>query len=86
MVLSPAAQAVLDAAFSAYDDETLYVATGEQHAGKIAAAALRAAADQVVEDEPDYMRDAVPSTDWWDKHDQVRSELLELATELEATP
>ena len=46
-------------------------------------AALRAAADQVVEDEPDYMRDAVPSTDWWDKHDQVRSELLSLATELE---
>jgi hypothetical protein len=49
-------------------------------------AALRAAADQVVEDEPDYMRDAVPSTDWWDKHDLVRSELLDLATELEATP
>jgi hypothetical protein len=43
-VLSLAAQAVLDAAFPAYDDETLYVATGEQHAGKIAAAALRAAA------------------------------------------
>ena len=39
--LSPAAQAVLDAAFPAYDDETLYIATGEQHAGKIAAAALR---------------------------------------------
>jgi hypothetical protein len=63
----------------------LYVATGEQHAGKIAAAALRAAADQVVPDEPDYMRAAVPSTDWWDKHDQVRSELLELATELDPT-
>jgi hypothetical protein len=42
--LSPAAQAVLDAAFPAYDDEHLYVATGEQHAGMIAAAALRAAA------------------------------------------
>jgi hypothetical protein len=49
MVLSPAAQAVLEAAFPAYDDETLYVATGEQHAGKIAAAALRAAADQVID-------------------------------------
>lgn len=47
MTLSPAAQAVLDAAFPAYDDETLYVATGEQHAGLIAAAALRAAADQL---------------------------------------
>jgi len=39
--LSPAAQAVLDAAFRAYDDEILYIATGEQHAGKIATAALR---------------------------------------------
>jgi hypothetical protein len=48
------------------------------------AAALRAAADQVVPDEPDYMRAAVPSTDWWDKHDSIRSELLTLATELEA--
>ena len=46
--LYPAAQAVLDAAFPVYDDEHLYVATGEQHAGMIAAAALRAAADQVV--------------------------------------
>jgi hypothetical protein len=45
--LSPAAQAVLDAAFPVYDeDEHLYVATGEQHAGMIAAAAFRAAADQ----------------------------------------
>jgi hypothetical protein len=43
---------VLDAAFSAYDDETLYVATGEQHAGKIAAAALRAATDQVMPRRP----------------------------------
>jgi hypothetical protein len=38
----------------------------------------------VVPDEPDYMRAAVPSTDWWDKHDSIRSELLTLATELEA--
>ena len=48
------------------------------------AAALRAAADQVVPNEPDYMRAAVPSQDWWDKHDLIRSELLTLATELEA--
>jgi hypothetical protein len=65
MVLSPAAQAVLDA----------YKAGGLD-------AALRAVADQVVPDEPDYMRDAIPSTDWWDKHDQVRSEFLDLAAEL----
>jgi hypothetical protein len=71
--LSPAAQAVLDAFLKAPCDNELSVA-----------AALRAAADQVVPDEPDYMRAAVPSTDWWDKHDQVRSELLTLATELEA--
>jgi hypothetical protein len=47
--LSPAAQAVLDAAFPAYDDETLYIATGEQHAGKIAAAALRAASARMTD-------------------------------------
>jgi hypothetical protein len=45
-------------------------------------AALRAAADQAVPDEPDYMRAAVPSTDWWDKHDLIRSELLTLVAEL----
>jgi hypothetical protein len=71
--LSPAAQAVLDAYIQG-------LATKRRDA---IAAALRAVADQVVPDEPDYMRDAVPSTDWWDKHDQVRSELLSLANELE---
>ena len=71
--LSPAAQAVLDAAGAS--DPGIYATI---------AAALRAAADQVVPDEPDYMRAAVPSTDWWDKHDLIRSELLTLATELEA--
>ncbi len=46
--LSLAAQAVLDAAFPVYDEEEhLYVATGEQHAGMIAAAALRAVAAQL---------------------------------------
>ena len=46
--LSPAAQAVLDAAFFIYEDEMLYVAIGEKFAGKIAAAALKAAADQAI--------------------------------------
>ena len=46
--LSPAAQAVLNKAFSAYDEETLYVSPAEKHAGMVAAAAIRAAADQVV--------------------------------------
>jgi hypothetical protein len=79
--LSPAAQAVLDAVAAAlergYSGPAAY---------DIAAAALRAAADQVVPDEPDYMRAAVPSTDWWDKHDSIRSELLAIANELDPTP
>ena len=46
--LSPAAQAVLDAAFPVYDeDEHLYVVSGEQHAAMIAAAALRALAVRI---------------------------------------
>jgi hypothetical protein len=77
MVLSPAAQAVLDATLGEG-------CVSWRDRRRIAAAALRAAADQVVPDEPDYMRAAVPSMDWWDKHDQVRSELFAIATELEA--
>ena len=49
--LSTTAQAVLNAAFPTYDDEALYVVNGEQHAGMIAAAALRALAahgDEVI--------------------------------------
>jgi len=46
--LSPAAQAVLDGAFPTYDCEALYSLTEEQHAGMIAAAALRVAADQAM--------------------------------------
>jgi hypothetical protein len=46
--LSPAAQAVMDAAFPVYDEEeNLYVVSGEQHAGLIAAAALRALAVRI---------------------------------------
>ena len=46
--LSPAAQAVMDAAFPVYDEEeNLYVVSGEQHAGLIAAAALRALAMRI---------------------------------------
>ena len=46
--LSLAAQAVFDAAFPVYDDEILYVAPARKHASMIAAAALRAAADQIL--------------------------------------
>ncbi len=45
--LSPIAQAVQFAAFRVYDEEEhLYVVSAEKHAGMIAAAAIRAAADQ----------------------------------------
>jgi hypothetical protein len=71
--LSPAAQAVLDTAFPVYDEEEhLYVATNEQHAGMIAAAALRA---------------AVAHTQQHHNHDVWKcdaDELLAIAAELEA--
>ena len=46
--LSPAAQEVLDAAFSVYDCEALYSLTEGQHASRIAAAALRAASARMM--------------------------------------
>ena len=45
--LSPQAQAVLDAAFPAYDEENLYFLSGEQHTAKIAAGALREVVNQL---------------------------------------
>ena len=81
--LSPAAQAVQDAAWPAYDDETLYVATGEQHAGMIAAAALRTAADQVVP-EPNDTDKALLSLAAIRNHCKVRDRLLAIAAELDA--
>jgi hypothetical protein len=47
------------------------------------AAALKAAADQVVPDAANYLRAAINSVDWWDAHDQIRAELLAIAAELE---
>ena len=70
-VLSPAAQKVGDAAFIAYEDETLYFATGEQHAGKIAAAAIRALADQLI--------NVKWSVEMWELHRDFHA----IATELE---
>lgn len=46
------------------------------------AAVLRAVADQVAPDEPDYMRSAIPDAGWWDKHDLIRAEILAIADEL----
>jgi len=81
--LSPAAQAVLD--------EVLYkmcAGESESYAQMIAAAALRAAADQVV---PDLPRPTEKGTrqfdsdiDYWEDCQQHRANLLAIAAELEA--
>ncbi len=71
--LSPDAQTVLNAVLPVYDDEHLYVATMKKHAGMIAAAAIKAVADQV---EPD---DGVSA-----EVRQVLRRILAIATELEA--
>ena len=75
-VLSPTAQKVGDAAFIAYEDETLYFATGEQHAGKIAAAAIRALADQVVPEGGAFLSPGTAA--------EIRADILAIATELES--
>jgi hypothetical protein len=48
------------------------------------AAAVLVMVDQVVPDEPDYMRAAIPDTGWWDKHDLIRSDLFALVAALKA--
>lgn len=65
--LSPAAQAVLDAAFDPWQSTDT--------PASIAAAALRAAADQVVPADVDYFKSL-----------NVRRNLLAIADELEALP
>jgi hypothetical protein len=67
--LSPQAQAVLDAS-NLLPGKDSYL---------ILAAALRAAADQVVP------KDKYPSSDWTDK-DEVRYQLLAIAAELDNSP
>jgi hypothetical protein len=89
--LSPAAQAVMDAAFSVYDCEALYSLTEEQHASMIAAATLRAAADQVVPKEafnrrgmrPGGTGSIAPDEFKQDQRFETRCKLLAIATELE---
>ena len=83
-VLSPVAQKVLDAAFTPYDCEALYSLTEEQHTGIIAAAAIRALADQVVPHSGRY-----PMNEYMlgirDAKQDVRDAILAIATELEGT-
>jgi len=79
--LSPAAQAVMKAAASAYWDEEYEVASP----AVIAAAALRAVADQVV---PEQELDDVPGRFvngcCHSQRQNTRAELLAIAAELEA--
>ena len=83
--LSPATAAVLNAAFPVYNnDEVLYFVSGEQHTASIAAAALKAAADQVVplRRKPLYADSGEESA--WSAQQDTREELLAIAAELEA--
>jgi len=77
--LSPDAQTVLNVVLPVYDDEHLYVATAEKHAGMIAAAALRAAADRVV---PVPIKSQTPEEYW--ALLGVKNRLLSIADELMA--
>ena len=75
--LSPAAQAVLDAANKAYWRwDLMYPADADA----IAAAALRAAADQVAPSDLDEPRNYLPMAM---ECQRIRAELLAIATELE---
>jgi len=78
--LSPAAQAVYDAWYEAID------AYSEQDPPPQLAAALRAAADQVVplRRKPLYADSAEESA--WSAQQDTREELLAIAAELEAQP
>ena len=80
--LSPAAQAVLDATWREMD----YAPRRELRWA--AAAALRAAANQVVPDLPkptdDGTRQADTQMDYWEDCQQHREKLLAIADELEA--
>ena len=80
--LSPAAQAILDAAFSAYDCEALYSLTEEQHASKIAAAAIRALADQLRLELP--LGDTDADAGVFAAHSAICDAILAIATELES--
>ena len=80
--LSPQAQAVLDAAFSAYWSAEQEAPNDEQ---MIAAAALRAAADQVVPEET-WLGTEEPCYAYYRQRCNTRRQLLAIAAELEAQP
>jgi len=78
--LSPAAQAVSNAAKSSLDWEAGYLPN------VVAAAALRAAADQVVPSDADEPRNYLPmAIECQRKLQRLRAELLAIAAELEGS-
>jgi hypothetical protein len=79
--LSPAAQAVLDAAFSAYWSAEQEAPNDEQ---MIAAAAVKAAADQVVPEET-WLGTEEPCYAYYRQRCNTRRDLLAIAAELEGT-
>lgn len=80
--LLPAAQAVLSKALCVYDDETLYVAPAEKHAGMIAAAALRAAVREVSPDKTIEDIDYVHQS-YIDGYKDALYEILIIANQIE---
>ena len=80
--LSPAAQAVLDAAAEVYWD---WSDLSPASSSTIAAAALRAVADQVVPKTPTLSYPEDYELGVWVANDDTRTELLAIADELEAT-
>ena len=76
--ISPAAQSVLDAAMQ-------YEINPECYSREIAAAALRAATDQVVPQPPMLVEGGRTYEEAWTAtvHDAIRRQLLAIATELE---
>lgn len=78
---SPTAQKVLDAAFSVYNEEAcLYVISAKEHAGMVAAAAIRAAIDQALPEE--HYTDSDYDFDVWETRQHIRDNLLKIASEL----
>ena len=85
--LSPAAQAVLDAAHDGAN-AVLFDIGNDSPVPMCAAAALRAAADQVV---PEDCLEHFPNDSAWqggftDANERIRFKLLAIAAELEAQP
>jgi hypothetical protein len=87
MSLSPAAQAVKDAVLALYSDQPQIRDMGWQLDAPTVAAALRAAVDQVVPEEPEPSEQPFASFNdpWpsWNANQKARAELLAIAAELE---